>query len=97
MQSAYHHKSPRNSIEIIECVLKTYEDYPCNKINRLWVTLQSIFNCIIEHHGGNDYKIPHMNKEKLEREGTLPRALAVSDEAMEVIDNMPELPPANNA
>jgi hypothetical protein len=41
----------------------------------MWVTLQSIYNCVIETHGCNVFKIPRMNKEKLERENLLPRAL----------------------
>jgi hypothetical protein len=33
---------------------------------------------IIEHHGSNDYKIPHMGKAKLERLGHLPDAIEVT-------------------
>jgi hypothetical protein len=85
VQSAYYQHSPRSSLEIIDMVQRTYQEYPPNKINRIWVTLMSIFNCIIENHGNNDYKIPHMNKEKMEREGTLPRELQLSQEAYHCI------------
>jgi hypothetical protein len=66
-------------------VQRTYQEYPPDKINRIWVTLMSIFNCISENHGNNDYKIPHMNKEKMERDGTLPRELQLSQEAYHCI------------
>jgi hypothetical protein len=33
-------------------------------------------------NGGNEYKLPHMNKDKLEREGRLPTALQVTKEAL---------------
>ena len=82
LQAQYYNEAPKDSIEIITMVQKTYDEYPANKINRLWVTLQSIYNCIIENHGDNNYKIPHMNKERLERLGELPTALKVSREAL---------------
>jgi hypothetical protein len=47
------------------------------KINRIWLTYQTCLNEIIKQHGGNDYKIPHMDKEKLEREGRLPKNISV--------------------
>ena len=36
---------------------------------------------IIENDGGNDYKIPHMGKESMERRGLLPRVLDVTPSA----------------
>jgi hypothetical protein len=39
------------SIEVMDCVTQAYNEYPANKLNRLWVSLQSIYNCIIETHG----------------------------------------------
>jgi hypothetical protein len=86
VQSAYYMTCPRNSIEIIECVQKTWDEYPWKKIERIWVTLMSIYNCIIEHHGSNFFKIPHMNKDRMEREGTLPRELPLSEEAINIVE-----------
>ena len=34
-------------------------------------------NEVIKHHGDNKYKVPHMNKRKLEREGRLPITIPV--------------------
>ena len=39
----------------------------------------SCLNMIIKHLGDNDYKIPHMNKAKMEQEGRLPTVLNVTD------------------
>ena len=36
---------------------------------------------IIENDGGNDYKIPHMGKESLERRGLLPRVSDITPTA----------------
>ena len=38
-------------------------------------------NKILDCHGGSNYKIPHLGKEKLEREGRLPLVLKVTETA----------------
>jgi hypothetical protein len=67
-------------------VEQTLKDYPLTKIDRLFVTLQSIYDSIIVAHGNNHYTITHMNKDKMEREGTLPRELAVTQDAIDTIE-----------
>ena len=66
---------------MIKSVEKAYGEYPWRKLNRVWLTLQSCFNMIIENDGGNDYKIPHMGKESLDRRGLLPPVLDVTPAA----------------
>ena len=56
----------RNKEELIKAVGEAYENYPKEKINWTWLTLQCCFNQIITHHGDNDYNIAHISKEKLE-------------------------------
>ena len=68
-----------NEKALIDAVTKAFNEYPKEKLNRTWLTLQSCFNMIIEEDGGNDYKIPHMNKEGLERIGQLPTVLDVTE------------------
>ena len=36
--------------------------------------------CIILCDGNNDYKMPHISKEKLERSGQLPMSIKILDE-----------------
>jgi hypothetical protein len=67
--------------DIIKLVQTHYWEYPDNKINRIWLTRQQVMNGILDCNGDKTYKIPHMNKEKLEREGTLPMVLEVSESA----------------
>ena len=83
-QSAYYRCSNTNSIEIIECVEKTYTEYTWNTINRLFVTLQPVCNSALEHYGDTTYNLTHMNKEMLEREDTLPGQLELTDLAYAV-------------
>ena len=72
---------PDNEEELIKSVEKAYGEYPWCKLNFVWLTLQSCLNKIIEHDGGNDYKIPHMGKESLWRRGRLPEVLHVTPAA----------------
>jgi hypothetical protein len=76
----------KNSVECIECVQKTYNHhYPHGMINRIFITLQTVFNQIIEDYGGNNYKIPHLNKNLLEKEDRLPIAVEVTAAATEYL------------
>ena len=69
---SFNDDCPTNEEELIKSVEKAYGEYPLCKLNHVWLTLQSCFNMIIENDGGNDYKIPRMGKESLERRGLLP-------------------------
>jgi hypothetical protein len=80
LQAAYYDKAPRNEVELITMVVETYAEYPHKKINRLFLTLQTICNSILEYHGDNQFKITHMGKERLEREGRLPICITLTAE-----------------
>jgi len=77
LQSMHYCTTPKDEIELITMVEKTFNEYPTNKINRIWLSLQTVFNNILNNFGGNEYKMTHMNKDKLEREGRLPVVLEV--------------------
>ena len=81
LQADYYKECPRNADELIAMVYQTYQHYPADRINRIWLTLQGCMNEIINSNGGNQYQLPHMNKDKLEREGRLPSVLDVTEEA----------------
>ena len=78
IQSIYNRACPRNDFELIKAVEQAYDDYPAEKINRIWLTLMSVMNAIIEDDGGNDYDIPHMGKGRMARAGNLPVRLEVT-------------------
>ena len=75
---SFNDDCPANEEEFIKLVEKAYGEYPLHKLNHVWLTLQSCLNMIIENDGGNDYKIPHMGKESLERRGFLPGVLDIT-------------------
>jgi hypothetical protein len=77
---------PRIPLQIIQMVTDTYDLYPSAMINRMWLTLQSCMNMIIEHGGGNDYKIPHLGKQKLDHQNLLSSTLKVTPVALDYLE-----------
>ena len=47
---SFNDAAPRNEEELIKAVGEAYENYPREKINWTWLTLQCCFNQIITHH-----------------------------------------------
>ena len=78
---SFNDECPADEEELIKTVEKAYGEYPMRRLNHVWLTLQSCLNMIIENDGGNDYKIPHMGKESLEKRGLLPTVLDVTPAA----------------
>ena len=78
---SFNDDCPANEEELIKSIEKAYDEYPFRKLNCVWLTLQSGLSMIIENDGGNEYKIPHMGKESMERRGFLPGVLDVTPAA----------------
>ena len=78
---SFNDDCPANEEELIKLVEKAYGEYLLHKLNHVWLTLQSCLNMIIENDGGNDYKIPHMGKESMERRGLLLQVLDITPTA----------------
>ena len=85
LDAAYQHEEKANEGEIIHFVEKAYDDFDHNKINRIWLTLMTVLNGIISHGGGNNFKIPHLGKERLDRQNCLPTVLPVTEAAREFL------------
>jgi hypothetical protein len=46
----------------------------------------AVLNIIIEHHGGNDFRLPHLKKGVLDVAGQLPEELTMTAAALEYLD-----------
>ncbi|XP_057771833.1 uncharacterized protein LOC130991537 [Salvia miltiorrhiza] len=79
IQSLKDQKPAKNVEELLENVKAAYEEYPPEKLNNVFLTLQGCYQEIIKCKGGNNYKIPHMNKERLSMQGMLPRCIQVEE------------------
>ena len=64
-------------------IITLFKEHPMENIKDGFLTLQACIHFIIKHHGGNHYKIPHMNKEKLRREFRMPLSLVVAKMVMQ--------------
>ena len=64
---SFNDVAPKNKEELIQSVQDVYMNYPRKRLNRMWLTLHSVFNQIILCNGDNNYNIEHLSKEKLEQ------------------------------
>ncbi|GAA0185407.1 hypothetical protein LIER_32695 [Lithospermum erythrorhizon] len=64
-------ESPRSVCELVDAVIKSFNNYSSQSVNYVWLTLQLCMLETMKIEGSNRYKIPHINKLQLEREGTL--------------------------
>ena len=53
--------------EIINKVKQAYNKHSPIKLSKTWLTLCSKLESIVELHGGNNYKIQHMGKDRIIR------------------------------
>ena len=57
-------------------------------LNKVFLTHQKVLEQILLCDGGNNYKLPHMGKERLLRQGQLPVSIAVTDELQAKIEQL---------
>ena len=55
--------------ELVETVRNSFDRLHWKKLNNSFLTLQKVMECIILCDDNNDYKMPHLSKEKHERSG----------------------------
>jgi hypothetical protein len=69
---------------LIEQVMRAFTLFDPRKIDFGFLTLQTVLDDILCHHGGNAFTIGHIGKERLLRRGELPTHIGASPEAIEV-------------
>lgn len=75
LQSLTLRTNCKNIDELVQNVQMEYADYDADSVNRVFLTLQACCIEVMMARGGNGYKIPHMNKARMEQLGTLPTSL----------------------
>lgn len=91
IQALQHKECPRNVEELIHAVQKSFDEYPTKKINHVFLSLQLCMREIMKVEGSNKYKIPHVNKAALEREGRLPMQITCDLAVVQNVMNLLEL------
>jgi hypothetical protein len=75
IQSLQYQHAPRNVDELISAVETSFYDMERSKLDKIFLTLQQCFIEVMKCGGGNNYKLPHMSKDRLGRQGALPETL----------------------
>lgn len=89
IQALQFSMNPASNIEeLIERVMEAWDSYNPKKLNRVFLTHMQCMEQIILCDGDNTYAIPHMNKDKLEREGRLPKVLQLGEEAFDKYEEL---------
>lgn len=76
LQLLTYERISRNLDDLIENVQKEFDNYDPATLNRVFLTLQRCMIEVMKDGGGNRYKIPHIDKDRLDALGMLPKSLS---------------------
>lgn len=82
IQSIQHQKAPTNIKELILVVKQAFKEEKRDTLDNVFLSLQQ---CMIESlkvNGNNTYKLAHMGKDKLRRQGLLPVSLLCEENVL---------------
>ncbi|VFQ66118.1 unnamed protein product [Cuscuta campestris] len=77
IQSLKEKCAPKNVAELVEAVRGAYAALTAETLNKVWLSYQDVMQQVMNDEGGNKYKLPHMAKDRLARQGALPVCLNV--------------------
>lgn len=101
LQSLQYQTFPQTIDELIERVNEAYADFDPKLIKYVWITLQLVMVEALKVKGGNNYKIPHIGKVRLERLGLLLEQVevdqAIIDEALAYLNTHAENAPRDSS
>ncbi|GJQ80312.1 hypothetical protein Trydic_g12195 [Trypoxylus dichotomus] len=86
IQPLQHQTSPKTMDELIDCVESVFDALTKEKIDSIFLTLQKRLESTMMASGGNNYKIEHMNNERLRREGRLPVSIMCNQIAIKTAE-----------
>ena len=78
IQCLFYKKPGMSKMEhMVDAMVDCLDEYPAYQLNNAFLTLFTNYNNILQLEGDNDYKITHMSKEALIRQGKLPQCIKV--------------------
>ncbi|ETW05258.1 hypothetical protein H310_04222 [Aphanomyces invadans] len=90
IQSLQHHTASYTIEELVLAVSKAYDDLDPLVLDKTFMTLQKVMECVLKMDGDNVYKIPHANKDKLLKNGPLCQRVQCDEETYAAIEAMEE-------
>ncbi|KAG6950242.1 hypothetical protein JG687_00014379, partial [Phytophthora cactorum] len=97
IQARQQQRSARNVEELIRATTEAYWELPDETLNKVFLSLQCAMESCIREGGENTYKLGHMSKAKLLREGRLPLRLACSEHTVSVMRSLPSVTPSHHS
>jgi hypothetical protein len=82
IQSLQQEQNMNSIDDLIKSTEDAYNNVSPTKIDNIFLTLQCCMEASMTVMGGNNYKIPHTNKDKLRREGRLPISIQCNPETL---------------
>ncbi|KAF0775175.1 hypothetical protein AaE_001125 [Aphanomyces astaci] len=61
----------RSVDDVIASTLMAFDMLNDEKLANVFLTLQAVMRLVLEHRGGNHFKLPHLHKDAMRRAGTL--------------------------
>ncbi|XP_071911419.1 uncharacterized protein [Coffea arabica] len=85
IQSLQHQEAPNSIDELISAVEKSFDELSSESLNNVFLTLQLCMLEVMKNCGGNNYKVPHIGKQRLIRDGNLPLQIGCDKELIDKI------------
>ena len=87
MASLMKKRNPKTQLQLVKFVQEEYTQYYPTVLNKMWLTHMAVMNKILKCDGGNTYKLPHLKKDQLARQGCLPTRLRITADSYAVRTN----------
>ena len=58
-----------NIDELVSAVVDSLGNVAYEKLSDNFVSLQAVMNCVLDNNGSNNFKLPHLSKQKKRRSG----------------------------
>lgn len=88
IQTLQYEENISNIDQLLAAVENSFDKLSYTKLNDVFLTLQKVFECVMQCGGGNDYALPHIGKQKLRNCGALPLALECDSDIYEQTINL---------
>jgi hypothetical protein len=86
IQALQQRQQQRKVDDLVPAVDKSYKELPSVTLGKIFVTLQKVMKLVIMHDSCNQFKLPHLGKDKALRSGMVLYTLPVSEELVEKLE-----------
>ncbi|XP_042056175.1 uncharacterized protein LOC121800731 [Salvia splendens] len=95
IQSLQYEKPCKTVDELVGNVCSSFAELSPQTLNRVFLSLQACLTEILRCRGGNGYKVPHINKDRLQRTVGLPNQLEVEEDVVREVLQWLQMPENN--